>query len=267
MTHRLLLIGHGKMGSVLLERWRNAELFAEIHVISPNHTQADNGNIHWHRDLNALPASVIPTVIVFAIKPAMMASLLPRYGARFASASPLYISVAAGKTLAFYQDYLGKHSHIVRAMPNTPALIGEGMTALCALPTLSAAARKTASDMMEAIGHILWIDDESQMDAVTAISGCGPAYVFLFIESLIQAGIASGLSAAQSRSLALQTVRGSQALAAQSNQPLADLCAQVASPGGATEAAIKVLKNGDALQSLVEKAVQSAIARSREMAG
>ncbi len=264
MTHTLLLVGHGKMGGVLLERLANTAIFSAVHVISPHHTQKDSGNIHWHRDLASLPLPVSPTVVTFAVKPAMLESLLPHYAARFA-AGPLYLSVAAGKTLSFYQKHLGAHAHIVRAMPNTPSLIGEGMTALCAADTLPASARKTATDMMQAVGAVLWVE-ESQMDAVTALSGCGPAYVFLFIDSMVKAGVASGLTEAQAKTLAMQTLRGSHALAAHSGKSFDELCAQVASPGGATEAALNQLKKNDALQNLIATAMQAAITRTREMA-
>ncbi len=263
MTHTLLLVGHGKMGGVLLERLRNTAIFSAIHVISPNHTQKNSGIVSWHRDLASVPADFSPSVITLAVKPALLETILPHYAGRFATA--LYVSVAAGKTLAFYQKYLGA-AHIVRAMPNTPSLVGEGMTALCAANTLSAAARATATSMMQAIGEILWVEDESQMDAVTALSGCGPAYVFLFMDALIKAAIHSGLTGPDAKKLALQTVKGSVALASTSPKSLEELCAQVASPGGATEAALKQLKNNDALHSLMQKAIDAAIARTREMA-
>jgi pyrroline-5-carboxylate reductase len=265
-THSLLLVGCGKMGGVLLERWRATPLFSTIHVISPNHSHADEPGLHWHRDLASLPPSFTPTVITFAVKPAQLASLLPIYAKAFAATAPLYLSVAAGKPLAFYRAHLGEHAHIVRAMPNTPSLIGEGMTALCAADTLSAAIRKTATDMMQTVGDVLWIENESQMEAVTAISGCGPAYVFLFIDSLINAATQAGLTAHQARQLAMQTIKGSQALAASSPKTLPELCAQVASPGGATEAALKVLTKDDALKTLMQQAVTAAITRSKEMA-
>lgn len=264
MTNTLLLVGHGKMGSVLLERLRTTDLFSDIHIISPNHTQKNSGNIFWHRDLASLPAAITPAVITFCVKPALLAELLPQYAARFAT-TPLYISVAAGKTLAFYQQHLGTQAHIVRAMPNTPALIGEAMTALCAADTLSAAARKTASDIMSAIGHTLWLE-ESQMDAATALSGCGPAYVFLFIDSLIKAGTNAGLSESQAKLLILQTMLGSIALTAISPRTLEELIAQVASPGGVTEAALKTLKKDDALPRLMQNAITAALVRNSEIA-
>lgn len=263
--HTLLLVGHGNMGSVLLERWRQTQLFAQMHVISPHHAQAGNGLLHWHRDLSALPASVRPDVIAFAVKPAMLETLLPHYAGRFAAAAPLYLSVAAGKTLGFYQRHLGAQAHVVRAMPNTPARVGEAMTALCAADTLSAHARDTATRMMQAIGDVLWVEEE-RMDAVTALSGCGPAYMFRIMDSLVKAGMESGLSEAQSRRLVMQTVKGSHSLAVQSGHSFAELGAQVASPGGATEAALRTLEQDDVLARLMRQAVQAALTRSREMA-
>lgn len=260
----LLLVGHGKMGGVLCERLRNTAIFSEIHIISPNHSHSDLAPLFWHRDLTSIPGNVAPDVILLAVKPAMLESILPQYAAHFTHA-PLYLSVAAGKTLAFYQQHLGPHAHIVRAMPNTPSLIGEGMTALCAPDTLSAAMRKTAEHIMAAVGKVLWVE-ESQMNAVTALSGCGPAYVFLFLDALVQASVKAGLSEAQAKTLALQTVTGSTALAAHSTKTFDQLCTQVASPGGATEAALKILNENNNLKMLMEKAVTAALARAKEMA-
>ena len=262
-TNTLLLVGHGKMGSALLQGWRKQLSFSEIHVISPHHTQADDGTLHWHRNLETLPTKYTPSVITFAVKPALLAEILPQYAQRF-STTPLYLSIAAGKTLSFYHKHLGTHAHIVRAMPNTPSLIGQGMTSLCAENTLAASARKIATDLMNAIGKTCWLE-ESQMNAATAIAGCGPAYVFLFLDSLVKAGITSGLHEKDARALAIQTMIGTCALSTQSEKTFEDLIAQVASPGGATEAALTTLKTNNALEQLLNKAVQAAITRSAEL--
>ncbi len=257
--HTTLLIGHGKMGGALLSRWRQS-LGGDFAVIDPqDHAPG------IHPDLASLPETVHPDVIVFAVKPQELASILPAYKARFGS-SPLYLSIAAGKSLAFFAQNLGNTAQIVRAMPNTPALVGKGITVLCASDTVSAANRDKAESLMREAGAVQWLDNESHMDAVTALSGSGPAYTFLFLDGLTKAGVSAGLSPEMSRALALQTVAGSCALAEHSADSFAQLRRNVTSPGGTTEAALAVLMKDDRLEALVDEAVQAAAKRSRELA-
>ena len=253
------------MGGALLERWKHIFTGTHFHIIDPGHLAANETRVTWHKNLSDLPQEIIPSVIVLAVKPQLLDDVLPQYRTRFSSAAPLYISIAAGKNLAFYLQHLGEHAHVVRAMPNTPALIGEGISALCSPSTLSATAKKTATDVMQAVGKVEWLESESLMDAVTAISGCGPAYVFLFMQSVVKAGVACGLSEAMAKSLALQTMYGSLQLSEHSGKSYEELRIQVASPGGATEAAIKVLTTDNALESLLGKAILAAKTRSEEM--
>lgn len=260
----LILVGCGKLGSALLARWRESGIATSLHVVAPRHTQTNTAAVTWHRDAGTLPAASQNTAIVFAVKPALLPQLLPEYAQRFGTAL-LYISVAAGKTLAFYHAHLGAGASVVRAMPNTPGLIGQGVTALCA-PTLSPSLRQQAGAIMGALGHVLWVENEADMDAVSAISGCGPAYFFLFIDALARAGMAAGLSEQQAQSLAMHTATGSVALAAQSRQPLPELWAQVASPGGMTQAALNVLSAPGAVPDTLKKAVQAAVDRAAELA-
>jgi pyrroline-5-carboxylate reductase len=269
MTHSLslLLVGCGKMGGALLERWKHASFISHIHVIAPHHAYTNEPTVTWHRNPESLPKNYTPDVIILAVKPQQLDTVLPDYRAHFAAANPLYISVAAGKNLSFYASRLGEHAHVVRAMPNTPALAGQGMTALCAVSTLPASSQKIAMDLMQAVGKTEWLPDESLMDAVTAISGCGPAYVFLFLESLINAGVAAGLPESMARTLALQTIAGSVALAEHTGKTFEQLRTQVASPGGATEAALKVLMKDDAMPQLIAQAAAAARKRLKELAG
>lgn len=260
----LLLVGCGNMGGALLERWKQSSAASRIDIIDPTHRQKNESAICWHANLESLPVDYAPQVIILAVKPQQLAEILPSYKIRFGSA-PLYISIAAGKTLAFYKQHLGEHAHVVRAMPNTPALIAQGMSVLCASATLPASARKIATDLLQAVGKVEWIEDEAQMDAVTAISGCGPAYVFLFLESLVAAAVQAGLSEPLARTLALQTISGSTALAAQSGKNFQHLRVDVASPGGATEAALAVLMQGDAMKALIGEAVMAAEKRSHTL--
>ncbi|NBX03171.1 MAG: pyrroline-5-carboxylate reductase [Alphaproteobacteria bacterium] len=258
----LLLVGCGKMGSALLARWHETHPagVGQFFVIDPMPAHGAT----CLRDLHALPADIKPDVIVFAVKPQSLAEILPAYAERFGT-SPLYISIAAGKTLSFFEEHLGTHAHIVRAMPNTPAMIGQGMTALAAKNTLAESARHIATELMGAAGQVAWVE-ENQMDAVTAISGSGPAYVFLFLDALTQAGVKAGLDEKTAKQLATQTVIGSAALAAASHESFEQLRKNVTSPNGTTQAALDVLMKGDALVKLVEEAVTAAARRSKELA-
>lgn len=254
------------MGSALLARWQPLFANTHFHVIDPKHHSGNETNLTWYLSFDGLPEDITPDVIVLAVKPQELGALLPAYRARFAHHSPLYISIAAGKNLAYYALHLGEHAHVVRAMPNTPALVGQGVTVLTARSTLAASAKKVATDMMSAVGHVEWLEDESLMDAVTAISGCGPAYVFLFLESLIKAGIACGLPESLATSLAYHTVYGSLALTQHSGKDLETLRKEVASPGGATEAALGILLQAGGLGTLLNEAVFAATARSKTLA-
>ncbi len=263
--HSLLLVGCGKMGSALLERWKHSQAMQRFDIIDPSHIQKNEPNIFWHKNSETLAANYAPDVIILAVKPQQLESILPAYKLRFAGSTPLYISIAAGKTLGFYSHHLGEHVHVVRAMPNTPALVGQGITVLCAAPTLPASAKKIAGDLLKAVGSVEWLEDELLMDAVTSISGCGPAYVFLFIEGLIKAGMAAGLDEHLAKSLALQTVSGSLELAKHSPKSMEQLRIDVASPGGATEAALGVFMQENRLHQVIKEAVLAAKKRSKEL--
>lgn len=262
-TLPLLLVGYGKMGACLLTRWLDNRPpgIGECRAVT---RQALPGAPAFLSDLESLPAGFMPGVIVLSVKPKQLAELLPLYRARFGNA-PLYLSVAAGKTLSFYARHLGSDARVVRAMPNTPSLIGKGMTALCTSPSLPDADRQLATHLMEAVGKTVWLE-EAQMDAATALAGCGPAYVFLFAEAMVKAAIGLGLEEATARTLALETLSGGTALAAGSGLSLPQLRQQVASPGGATEAALKVLMQNDALEKLMQEAMRAAAARAADMA-
>ncbi len=201
-------------------------------------------------------------VVVFAVKPQQM-----KDAARFSGLKDnanLVISIAAGVTLASLSRWLGGHTKLVRAMPNTPALIGAGVTGLYALAAVSEAERKQAETILGAVSATVWIADEALMDAVTAVSGSGPAYVFWFIEQLAKAGESLGLPMEISKKLALETVLGSAKLAAQSTETPAALRERVTSKGGTTEAALKAFEE----QKLAERfmrAVEAARDRGAEL--
>ncbi len=264
----LLLVGCGAMGSAMLSRWQQTHEDARPHITvidpaSPSHPESSR--LRWLTSLSLLPAEAAFECIVFAIKPQQMETLLPAYRARFAEASPLYISIAAGKTLSYLHQHLGQHAAIIRAMPNTPAAIGKGMTTLVASTTTHHHHRQHAESLMRALGDIAWLDDEAQLDIATAIAGSGPAYCFLFMECLMDAAMQRGLSEPLARQLAVATLGGSAELAATSTTPLAELRQRVTSPGGTTEAALTAFMAEGGLKQLVNDAISRAIARSKQL--
>ena len=214
----------------------------------------------------ALGTDYVPDVVVFAVKPQALDDVAPAYR-RFADAGAVSLSIAAGKTIAAYACHLGPDAAIVRAMPNTPAAVRRGISVACASMRVTAAQRAACQKLLEAVGEVAWVEDEALMDPVTAVSGSGPAYVFLLIEALAQAGAAAGLPVALAERLARATVTGSGELARLSDEPAAILRRNVTSPGGTTEAALQVLMAPDGLADLMERAVVAATQRSRALAG
>ena len=263
---RILLVGCGNMGSALVRGWL-AEGFdaRQLHVID-----AQDSATEWARSLGASAASSLtgdiarPHVIVFAVKPQQIDALVPQFAA-LASEGAVVLSVAAGKPIAAIENLLGGQPAIVRAMPNTPAAIRQGIAALVANRSVSAAQKAQCEALLSAVGDVVWLKDESLMDAVTAISGSGPAYVFLLIESLAAAAQKEGLTAELAGKLAIATVAGAGAYAAQASVEPGRLREQVTSPGGTTQAALEVLMSDGGLEDLLAKAVHAAAVRSREL--
>ncbi|AEO49822.1 pyrroline-5-carboxylate reductase [Rhodospirillum rubrum F11] len=259
----LLLLGCGKMGGALLNGWLGRGLEpSAVHVVDP---------------LAALPAGVTrltaeqavalppPDVCLVAIKPQVVPEVLPAY-APLAQAGTVFLSVAAGKTIDGLSGLLGGDAAVVRAMPNTPAAVGRGASVLCANARVPAPTRALCETLMAAVGTVEWVDDESLIDAVTALSGGGPAYVFLLVECLAEAGRANGLPADLAMRLARSTVAGSGALLDGSAEDAATLRKNVTSHKGTTAAALAVLMAEDALQPMVTRAIAAAAERSRELA-
>ncbi len=211
---------------------------------------------------SAETASASPDILILAVKPQQMkeavAPLLGKLN------NTLVISIAAGLDIATLARWLGGHRQIVRCMPNTPALIGAGITGLCAAPEVSTHQRSDADRILRAVGNTVWIDDEAGIDGVTAISGSGPAYVFLFIEALQQAAADLGFTPEQGRRLAIETVRGAAALAEQSPEPASVLRERVTSKGGTTEAALRVMTERGVKEGVVAGCLAAA-ARGREL--
>jgi pyrroline-5-carboxylate reductase len=259
------LAGAGRMGGALLLGWLTGGLDAgRIFVIEPH--PSDEINLVAKRGirLNAA-AQEIGTVdtLVVAVKPQSFreagASLKQVIGP-----STLVVSIMAGMTIASIAEVCG--GAVVRAMPNTPAAIGRGITVAVAADNVSAEQRVVANTLLRATGAVEWTDDEKLMDAVTAVSGSGPAYVFLLAEELARAGIEAGLPAELATRLARQTVAGSGELLQRSEMPAAALRQNVTSPGGTTAAALEVLMGSDGLQQLLTRAVAAATRRSKELA-
>ena len=204
-------------------------------------------------------------IIVLAVKPQVIKSVAQELAGIVAQQQPLVISIAAGIPASALGNWLGKSTAIVRAMPNTPAMVQSGAAALYANASVSEDQRSIAESILRAVGIVIWVDDEAQMDAVTALSGSGPAYFFLFMEALQMAGQELGLPQDTARLLALQTAFGAAKMALESNEDAATLRHQVTSPGGTTEHAIRTFQEG-ALEALVSKALLAAATRSRELA-
>lgn len=259
----LLLVGCGKMGGALLASWQRAFYATNFDVIEPAYNTSEVMGFTLHPNLDSLPKDYTPAVIVFAVKPQNLAEILPQYRARFGD-KPLYISIAAGKDIKFLSEHLGANAPIVRAMPNLPAMVGRGMIALSATASVPEAARKNATALMQAAGKVQWME-EAMMDAVTALSGSGPAYVFLFLDALAKAGVAAGLPEAATKTFALETLAGSCELARAGKDSFEQLRKNVTSPGGTTEAALAVLMKDDAFEKLVREAVLAAKKRSEEL--
>lgn len=262
----ILLVGCGRMGSAMLAGWRERGLAPSIAVDpAPDAARHAGQDLSVLADATQIPADFSPAAVVLAVKPQNAGATLPAY-ARFTGKS-VFLSIMAGRTIPGMQALLGPDAAVVRAMPNTPAAVRQGVTVACPGPGVDASQRTLCERLLQAIGVVAWAEQESLLDPVTAVSGSGPAYVFLLAELLEQAAIEQGIPADLARVLARQTVAGSGALLAASPEESAALRKAVTSPGGTTEAALRVLMAPDAWPATLSKAVQSATQRSRELAG
>ena len=260
----VLLVGFGKMGGAMLAGWRERGVAPSI-AIDPAAPSAPGPDVTVLTDAAAIPAGFAPAAVVLAVKPQNAAATLPAF-ARFAGRA-VFLSIMAGRSIAGMREVLGEQAAIVRAMPNTPAAIRQGITVACAGPGVSAAQRALCDSLLAAIGSVAWVEDESLIDPVTAVSGGGPAYVFLLAELLERAAVEQGIPADLARQLARQTVSGAGALLAASGQDAAELRRAVTSPKGTTEQALAVLMAEAAWPALVSRAIAAATRRSRELAG
>jgi pyrroline-5-carboxylate reductase len=263
---RLVLVGAGKMGGALLDGWLRLGLDpAQVAVIepkpSPDLAALAGRGLRLNPDARTLRDAA---AIVIAVKPQIAAEALPAV-APLISQSTVVVSIMAGRTLQSLAAALKGATALVRAMPNLPACIGRGITVAVPL-RVSAAQRELAHRLLSATGIVAWVEDEALLDAVTAVSGSGPAYVFLLTEAMTQAGVSAGLPKDLAEKLARETVAGAGALLDGAKLDAAALRENVTSPGGTTAAALEVLMGADGLVPLMQKAVAAATARSRKLA-
>ena len=260
----ILLVGGGKMGGAMLAGWRERGLAPSV-VIDPAQAAASlaGGPVQVVPSAAEIPAGFRPQAVVLAVKPQSAAEAIPPLASRIGGA--VVLSIMAGKTVRGVAGLVGASAPIVRAMPNTPAAVRQGITVGFAGPGVTEAQRQLCDALLAAIGAVAWVEDEGLIDPVTAVSGGGPAYVFLLAEVLEQAAVEQGIPPDLARQLARVTVSGSGALLAASAQDAAELRVAVTSPGGTTQRALAVLM--EAWPGLMSRAIAAATERSRELGG
>lgn len=258
----VILLGCGKMGSAMLSGWLKRGLATSgVWVIDPNPSD-------WLRgtgvQINA-PLPDCPAIVIVAVKPQMMGDALPVLAA-MGNGDTLFVSVAAGTPIARFEEVLGARTPIIRAMPNTPAAVGRGISAIIGNAHAGQAQMDLAENLLLAVGQVVRLDNEGQMDAVTGLSGSGPAYVFHLIETMAAAGEAQGLSPDLALQLARATVAGAGALAEEADETPGQLRVNVTSPNGTTQAALEVLMDPETgFPSLLGRAITAATERSKEL--
>lgn len=268
MPGTVILVGCGNMGHAMLAGWlASGRLEAkDAVVVEPAEALRARAQALGVRALPAaegIGADAAPVLVVFAVKPQVILDVAPAY-ARFHPGAA-FLSVAAGTPIAALETALGKDAKVIRCIPNTPAAIGKGMMVTVANTHVDAGTAGFVRDLLSASGAVASVEDEALMDAVTAVSGSGPAYVFHFVECLTAAAEAAGLPSDTAKMLAMQTVYGAAALAAESGEEPGELRRQVTSPNGTTAAALSVLMGGDRLKALIGEAVEAARQRSIEL--
>lgn len=266
---KLLLVGCGKMGGAMLRGWLDGGMVDACRVVDISDAALpDDDRVVFAENAGAVPDDFTPDVVIFAVKPQIMDDVAPLYR-RYADGETLFLSIAAGKPVAFFEGALGADARIVRAMPNTPAAIGRGVTVAYGNAGVTESDRGKVAMLLSAVSRVFWVEDETLMDPVTAVSGSGPAYVFLLVEAMANAGEKAGLPRELAEELARNTVTGSAALieASPDVEP-AQLRENVTSPKGTTWAALQVLMDAqDGVQPLFDKAIQAATDRSKELSG
>lgn len=268
MNYKLLFVGCGKMGGALLGGFLKNGLKKEnTSIIEPSNSSflKEEFGVNAVSSLNEIEENYTPDIILFAVKPQMLNEVLPSYKKWGNNPNILALSVAAGADVSLYRKHLGQETPIIRLMPNLPAFVGEGMTGAYASKNVSDAQKQITSQLVESVGKVVWIEDEEQMHAITAISGSGPAYLFHFVEAMENAAKELGLPDDIAKTLAYQTVCGSAKMVAESEKTATDLRIQVTSPNGTTAAALDVLMNESMQSELIKKATKAAFNRSIEL--
>ena len=270
MTASFLLVGCGKMGGAMLQGWLNQGTRpGAITIVDSNLDATEdlsarlgvNAVVH----IDQLDHDYSPDVVILAVKPQVMDQVLPAY-AKLVARGSVFLSIAAGRTISSFEAILGPGAAIVRAMPNTPAAVGRGMTVGCPNAHVTPTQANLCKTLLGAVGDVEWIEDEGLLDAVTALSGSGPAYIFLLVEAMSHAGCKAGLPADLAARLARATVTGSAELLHQSLLSALNLRENVTSPGGTTAAALAILRAEGGLTDLMTKAILAATKRSKELA-
>jgi pyrroline-5-carboxylate reductase len=264
---KLAFIGGGNMATAILNRLvANGQSAAQIQVVEPSPAQQESiRTAHPSITVLSNATELEPCeIVVLAVKPQVMQIVCESLAPEPWIKNALVVSIAAGTTLKSLSNWLGGHSNLVRSMPNTPALIGLGVTGIYALPQTSGSMRAAAQEILAAVGQTIWFDSEAHLDTVTAISGSGPAYFFYWLEAMQAAGQAKGLSPEQARTLAVQTAIGAAHLADSSEESLAVLRERVTSKGGTTAAALAVMNERGVAES-IEQAISAAHARAIQL--
>jgi pyrroline-5-carboxylate reductase len=258
----MLMIGCGAMGKAMLARWLHSNALASVTIVKPTPLVDEwwaHTGVKCYETMAEVPTT--PACIVLAVKPQMILQIMPEVRARF-GITPLYITIAAGITLSSYRMMLGENIRLIRAMPNTPVAIGAGVTSLTATDTVTDSERESTEMLFAALGSVAWLESEAHMDIATALAGSGPAYAYLFMEALVEAGVAHGLSVETAKMLVMQTMLGSVQLAVDSVPSLQELRAAVTSKGGTTEAALQQFMENGGLFSLTASAINAALKRA-----
>jgi len=268
MLLSVLLVGSGKMGQALLGGWIDHHIApSDVVVIDPNPDNlavATGMGCHGYTSPLDIDKRFQPDVMVLAVKPQMMAEVLPTFKA-FTDKGTLVVSIAAGTAIEQFEEAFGNEAAIIRTMPNTPAAVRKGMIVCCPNAKATKDHERICNILMEAVGTVAWIEDEDLLDAVTGVSGSGPAYVFYMMEAMKEAGIKAGLPADLAEMLAENTVAGAGELAIQSKETAAQLRKNVTSPNGTTAAGLEILMAKDGLGPLMRKTVAAATKRSKEL--
>lgn len=262
----LMLVGCGVMGSALLKSWlQHQDFFHKIIIVTPHPEKValflKDDRVRWfaHPD----EVNTQSDVILFAVKPQVLPSILPLYQ-RFIKDSPLFLTIAAGLDLSFYERTL-PHASVIRVMPNLPVRVQKGMSALYANAVATSPQRQLCEHLMQQVGQVIWVDNDEQMDGVTAVAGCGPAYVYLLAEALEKGAEHLGLKGEKAARLARQTIIGAASYLEASEQLTSDLRRQVTSPGGMTEAAVAILQQNDQFDTIIEEALDAALLRAKQL--